>query len=996
MADLPLPLTPPDSTASGAAATESLLHELSKLVEGDVRLGRHDRLLYATDASIYQVEPLAVVLPRHVNDVEAVVAFCRDQRLPVLPRGAGTSLAGQTVNEAVVIDFSPHCRAVHEIDAERRLARVEPGVVLDDLNDALAGHGLMFGPDVATSSHANIGGMIGNNSAGAHSILFGRTVEHLEALDVLLADGTRLHLEEGAAARDERVHELTARLADVVRPLGPEIRRRYPTTRRRVNGYNLDLLLDQMEACTPGTFDRVNLAHLVCGSEGTLAVTTGATLRLVERPRARGLAVAAFPGLDAALAALIPVLDTGPSAVELIDDVVIAAAARNEEYGRYVELLPRLGGAVPGAVLYIEYFRAGPDEVGAALRALSQVLPGAPLAHLTDEASMVRAWKLRKAGEPLLHGLPGRRKPVTFVEDLAVDAARLAEFVQSFRALVARHGTTAAYYAHASVGCLHIRPLICLRDPGDLGRMRAIAEEAADLVRSFGGALSGEHGDGRARSHLLERFYGEAICEGFRAVKSILDPEHRLNPGNIIAGPAIDAQLRVRPRDAFVHVPAVRTFYRYEQEHGFAEAVERCNGAGVCRRTTGGTMCPSYRATRDERHATRGRGNALRLAITGQLSGDGRPAWNDAETLRTLDLCLSCKACRTECPSNVDIARLKAEYLAQSYESGAPVPRSSRVFGHVRAWNRLGSALAPWSNLVAGTGLVRRALAGLLDIDPRRSLPVFGPSLRRWNRRRPRPRDEATRPAVVLFPDCFSLYSEPTVGRAAVRLLERLGYAVRLPRTGCCGRAMISLGLLRDAAGTCRRTATDLLAALDAPDVVGIVGLEPSCVSAITNDWTDLELDVPAASIRSIADRTWSIESFIESRWDAHPRRPEQVRPAASAPILLHGHCHQKSLGGFETDAAAIRRCAGERLELLDSGCCGMAGAFGFTRDHYELSMRIGEASLFGSIRAQPGAVVLAPGTSCRHQIFDGTGIRAQHPAEYLDRILGGSDDPPA
>jgi FAD/FMN-containing dehydrogenase/Fe-S oxidoreductase len=964
----------------------SIARDLEALIGGRVRFGRHDRMLYATDASIYQVEPLGVVAPGSVEDAEAVVRYCAEHGLAVLPRGAGSSLAGQAVAPAVVIDFSPFCTRIGEFDPAGMTVEVEPGVVLDQLNRAAAGHGLMFGPDVASSTHATLGGMIGNNSAGAHSILYGRTVEHLDGLDAVLADGTRLRLEQGAAERDDRVERLTRGVAEIVTPVAAELRRRYPRVVRRVNGYNLDLFLDQIEQCRPGRLDHVNLAHLFCGAEGTLGVTVGARLRLVRRPAARALALVALPDLDAALDALGAILETGPAAVELIDDVIIDLARGNSEYRRFVELLPSAGDAAPGGVLYVEYFADEPSGLEERFEDLEARLVGAPFSRHTSPEAMEAAWKLRKAGEPLLHAIPGDRKPQTFIEDTAVEPGDLPAFVKAFRRIVAGHGTSAAYYAHASVGCLHIRPLLRLRDEGDRAAMEAIASEVTDLVKTYGGALSGEHGDGRARSHLLRRFYGDAICEAFGRIKTLFDPDNRMNPGNIVEPGPMTAALRVQPLDAPVSVPEVRTFYRYDREHGFGSAVELCNGAGVCRKTVGGTMCPSYRALGDERHAPRGRGNALRLALTGQFSADGTsPAWDDPETIRTLDLCLSCKACKTECPSSVDITKLKAEYTAQRFTARGRVPLRVRAFGGVRGLYRLGSAMAPLSGAAGRFGPTAWLLKCCLGIDRRRSLPAVGRSLYRWFEARPSP---PSGPAVVLLPDCFTVYGEPNIGRAAVRLLEGLGYRVVLPRLGCCGRSLLSTGLLAEAQQVCRATAEDLLECVSANEAIGVVTCEPSCLSAVTDDWLDLEMGVDPGRLRDLAARSWLVEQFVQQRWDEHPSRPQAGPWPGAGPVLLHGHCHQKALWGLSSSGDLLRRLLGDRLRVLDTGCCGMAGAFGMTPNHFDLSMAIGDLDLFGAIGGAPQATVVAPGASCRHQILDGTKRLALHPVEVAQRML--------
>ncbi|MFO0894665.1 MAG: FAD-linked oxidase C-terminal domain-containing protein [Phycisphaerales bacterium] len=984
----------------------------------DVRTRRHDRLLYATDASLYQVEPLAVVVPGSVEEAEAAVRWCLDAGVPVLPRGAGTALAGQSVNRAVIVDMSAGCRRILEISAAERRARVEPGVVLDQLNAALQPHGLMFGPDVATSSHANLGGMIGNNSAGAWSLRYGRTVEHLVALDALLADGSRMVLREGACRDDPRQRRLADALAAIVLPAADEIRRRVPDIRRHVDGYNVDLLLNQMQASTPGLWERVNLAHLLCGSEGTLGVTLGAELALVPRPRARGLAIVGFDSVDHALQALVEVLGTAPVAVELVDDVVIGAARMNPEYAGYVRVLP----GEPQAVLYVEYAGDDDAEVRAGFDRLAALLPARPRAEWTDPAAREEAWRLRKAGEPLLHAIPGIRKPVTFVEDTAVDPARLRSFVQEFRAIVERHGTTAAYWAHASVGCLHIRPMLAPSLPEDRARMVAIAEEVADLVVRYGGALSGEHGDGRVRSPLLPRVMGPVLMECYRSIKRLMDPANLLNPGNVVGGPeggaAILQNLRVLPELAEgAAPPEPQTFMDWSRQHGLLHAAEQCNGAGLCRRMAPGTMCPSFRATRDERHATRGRANAMRLALTGQLiperpdgaghaasgrggAGAGGVPWSDPELAATLDLCLGCKACRRECPSNVDLARLKAEFTAQRYAAEGRIPRKAAFLGRIRRSMVLGSRFWPLANALGRSRVARQFLSWWADLDPRRSIPEMGPSLRRRLAAEERarrsghpslipPQPDPGAPAVVLLPDCFSAYSESTLGAAAVRLLRAFGYRVVIPDAGCCGRSLISNGLLREAASTARATARALLAAMEEHRAVALLGAEPSCLGTVVDEWRDLRLDVPAAALGALASGARLVDDFLHERWSSHPRIP--AIPELPDEVILHGHCHQKALWGPGSGRGLLERLFPGRVRVLDAGCCGMAGGFGVTSDHYELSVRIAELELLPALRARPDAVVCAAGTSCRHQIRDLLGVEALHPVDVAARVVVGA-----
>ncbi|CAG0951398.1 hypothetical protein PHYC_00222 [Phycisphaerales bacterium] len=999
---------------------ESLQRDLENAIEGQVRFDRHNRMLYSTDASLYQVEPIGVVIPASVDDAVEAIRVCARAGVPILPRGGGTSLAGQCTNRAVVIDFSPNCRRVLEVNAAARTARVEPGVTVDELNDHLtsldgAASGLFFAPDPATSRHANIGGCIGNNAAGARSIRYGRTSESLLALDVCLANGTRARFEKGAALHHPDARALTQAVCDAVARHAAAIRERFPKTVRRNAGFGLDMILHAMErggwrsgAVSTEHLAEVNLAHLVCGSEGTLAVTLGAELTLHPKPAAKGLAVVGFDSLDAAIERVVPILATNPSAIELLDDTVIDLARANTEYRRYVELMPRPVGGELKAVLYVEYFGENGDEIARSFDSLRRTVAGESMEAHTNAAAMLNAWKLRKAGEPLLHGIPGHRKPLTFIEDNAVPVENLSAFVTQLRKIVTQHGTTAAYYAHASVGVLHVRPLIDLHDERDRERLRSIAVAAADLARSLGGVMSGEHGDGRVRTPLLERFFGPELMGAFREVKRLFDPADLLNPGNIVdltghnprplgsitQNLRVDAGFDARPTTPPPPAPSPETYFDYTDQHGFDGAVELCNGAGVCRKKQGGAMCPSYMATLDERHCTRGRGNALRLAITGQFDGEGRgglqPNWSDPGTIETLDLCLSCKACKTECPSNVDIARLKAEYTAQRYrERGAPL--AARVMGVVRMLNRLGSALAPIANWASTFGPTRAAMNAILGIHPDRSIPRFAASLAHdWRPAsgtgRPRPVPEAATPRVALFGDCFTMFNEPGIGLATRRVYEAFGYGVDLANAGCCGRAKISLGLLPQAILEIDDTLERLRPFIEGRHVEAILVAEPSCLSAIKDDWLALKLRTPIALRRRLAEKAFLPEHFLDARWDQHPRRPTLGQPGET--VLLHAHCHQKALWGAETSAAILKRVGHAQLRVLDSGCCGMAGSFGYSKGRYDLSMRIGELSLFPALRASPGAIVCAPGTSCRHQIHDGVGARAIHPIELLERLL--------
>jgi len=994
---------PSENENTGVISTESFVGAFIDGAAGEVRPGRHDRMLYATDASLYQVEPLGVVIPRNQADLREAVRRCARGRIPILPRGGGTSLAGQAVNRAAVLDCSPSLREIGPVDESSRTVSVEPGVVLDELNETLArrGHGLFFGPDVATSRHATLGGMIGNNSAGSRSVRYGMTADHVAALDVVLigADGeTReARFDAGAATGDNHVRALTEEVIRFVDSVAEHVRARYPKIVRRADGYALDRLLSQIyEARARGAdpVETINLAPLLVGSEGTLAVTTRATLSLVPTPAARRLAVCAFTSMDEAIEAVNPILTTDPSAVELLDDLVMSLAKVNPEQRRNVELMPPIDGRPPDAVLYVEYATEGDGaELDAPIRQLREIVPPDRVRLFHTPEEMTRAWALRKAGEPLLHGLPGLRKPLTFVEDTAVDPKRLPEFVRRFRALVEAHGTRAAFYAHASVGCLHIRPLLDIHDAGDRDLMRRIAQEVADLVVEFGGALTGEHGDGRVRSPLLERYFGPEIMDAFRRIKGLFDPLNLCNPGNLV-GPAnvetITASLRVLPERESVTAPEIQTYFDYSDQHGFNGAIEQCNGAGVCRKKQGGTMCPSYMATLDERHSTRGRGNALRLAITGQLTRDGAARWDDPETLKTLDWCLSCKACKAECPSNVDVARLKSEYLAQRNSARGRVPLRDRLIANIRTINRLGAMAPAVGNFVAQLEATKALAQRFFSIDARRSLPpvsrplsgMIRPVLRRTAGR------ERT---VAVFADCFTGWSEPGAGVATARLLEALGYRVELVSPGCCGRPAISVGALDIAKKQIERTVEELAPYASDDACEAILICEPSCLSATIDDWRALRLDADPTIIEQLAEKSRLPEQFVEERWDDHPKPIRAMSSDRRA--VLHAHCHQKALLGDDSSAALLRRLVGDNLEVLDAGCCGMAGAFGFDTGRFDLSEAIGERVLLPAVRrAAPTTPVCAPGASCRHQIRDGADRHAIHPIELAAELLMGKD----
>ena len=950
----------------------------------DIAIDSHMLGLYSTDASIYQVAPIGVVTPESIGQISGLLRVCFANAVPVLPRGGGTSLAGQCVNQAIVIDVSQHCDAMLSFDSDHRQCRVEPGMCIDDLNDRVKVEGLFFAPDPSTARQANVGGCIGNNAAGVHSVLYGRTSESVLAINACLADGTVLEFKQGAAKHDPDVRRITLAVIDIVRRNADAIRDRFPKTMRRSSGYQLDVVLDQLESCGWDP-DQINLSPLLCGSEGTLAMTLGATLKLQQIPRCKGLAVIAFDELNAAIEAVEPILTLEPAGVELLDDLIMDLARSNTQYAQYVDLLPNSDAK---AVLFVEFFGDEHELILNKFASLSDLLPGAAITYSTDQEDMADAWKLRKAGEPLLHAIEGRRKPLGFVEDNAVPVEHLSEFIRRFREIVEAEGTIASYYAHASVGVLHVRPLLDLRDPQDEQSMHRIASRVADLAKELGGVPSGEHGDGRARGPFIESFFGTDLLNAFREIKMVFDPLNLMNPGNIVEPKAIESisqHTRINPRGSQVSEPDVDTYYRFESEGGFAHATELCNGAGICRRKQGGVMCPSYQATRQEQHSTRGRGNALRLAITGQVDLTNHkptdPELNDSATKETLDLCLSCKGCKSECPSSVDIAKLKSEYLAQGFKQAGHIPRSVRMMSNIHLINKLGS-VAPWfTNTLSSFAPSRSVMNHLLNIHPDRTIPR---ACRAINRRDV---PAGSQPKVVVLSDTFATHNDPGITQSTVRVLEAFGYRVGVETVSDFGRAAISLGNLEHAIHNAHKTFDQIEHLINDQSVLALLIAEPSCLSSVTDDWADLRLDRDPMALHTLRAKAALPESFLESMWSDHPKKPKMKEFGGR--ILIHGHCHQKAIWGVESSSAIFERLYPGQVDVLDTGCCGMAGAFGYAAHRYDLSMKIGEQSLFPAVRgASNHDMVIAPGTSCRHQILDGVDRSSLHPIEAIAQLF--------
>ncbi len=960
---------------------EALAHELRKHLEGEVRFDQTSRRLYSNDASIYQMEPLGVVIPRSIGDVQITMQILAQMGISITARGGGTSLSGQSIGPGVVLDVSKYLNQIHDLDREGRTVRLQPGVVLDQLNRAVAPFDLQFGPDVATASRANLGGMIGNNSAGARSIVFGKTIDHVRKLKVILADGRIVYF-ASLSADEWNLDPLSRRCREIVLAQQSEIERRFPKILRRVSGYNLDALCGE----------KSGLHQLIVGSEGTLGIVVEAELDLVPRPRHRGLLVPQFAKLNDAMLALSVCLEHQPSAVELLDDLLIRLCAGNLSLR---EAMSSIQGN-PKAVLMVEISGEEPGEVAHRIEKLQHRLQEVPglvsIVPAIEHGIRDPLWNLRRAAMPLLYGIPGDRKPITFVEDCAVSPEKLPEFAARFREILLRHGTDGAFYGHASVGCLHIRPLLNLKDREDVARMRRITGDVVELVLEFGGSLSGEHGDGMVRSEWNQKMFGPTLYQAFRQIKHAFDPQNLLNPGKVVDASPMTENLRY---DHY-NPPELLPVLDYRKQEGMMRSIEMCNGSGVCRKREGGTMCPSYRATLDEKDSTRGRANILRLALAGDgelVSGqEGKEsklvprALHDRRVHDVLDLCLMCKACKAECPSNVDMAKLKAEFLEQYY-SGRTRPIGHRLMGKIHQINRLSAPFAPFVNWFQNLGVTRWLMEKVAGIDRRRSLPrLHFHHFRRWFSRH-QPVEEAGRNGkVLLLDDCFTTWNEPEIGKATVRVLEKAGYEVELANI-CCGRAMISKGFLRDARALVERQLVGLRQRLASG--IPILGMEPSCLLTLVDEWTEL---VPGTATQSIAQVChladgWLAEQIAEQKatLDLKPRSME---------CIFHGHCHQKALQRAEGSVHALNLIPGMYVDVLDAGCCGMAGSFGFEKEHYDLSVDIANLALLPTLRERPETMVVAPGTSCRHQILDLDGRRALHPMEILAEQL--SDAPPS
>jgi FAD/FMN-containing dehydrogenase/Fe-S oxidoreductase len=981
-----------------------IVDDLVPRVDGEVRFDTYSRQLYATDASAYEVTPIGVVYPRSTDDVAAVVSYCAKQEIPILPRGGGTSLAGQAVNEAVVLDFSRHMDEIHNIDPESAVARVDPGVVLATLNAELESHGLKFAPDPAAGDRSVIGGAIGNNSTGSHSLKYEKTDAYIEECEVVLADGTVTTFGE-VTLKELHKHadpdgDVESRIyAEVARILEEEretIETRYPDLKRNVSGYNFARLVDEADSRS------VNLGRLLAGSEGTLAVVTGATVSLEPIPETKSLALLAYEDILDAMEDVTPILEChDPAAIELVDDVLIDLAADTEEFADVVAMLPDNARSVLLVEFYAEDDDHGTKQVSDLLddrlptetAGTGQYAFDAMVAHDTERLS--RFWKLRKAGMPILMGRTSDAKHISFLEDCAIPPANLPEYVDEFQDILEEYDTFASFYAHAGPGVLHVRPLLDTKMPDELESMEALADDVTDLVVKYGGSISGEHGDGRARTQWNRKLYGTELWETFKDLKSAFDPDWILNPGQVCGFDPDDTSPSRPPERAnatsmtenlrfdpdYEFDAGFEPELAWENENGFQGMTELCHGCGGCRSqqgTTGGVMCPTYRAAEEEVTSTRGRANMLRQAMSGKLPED--EVFSDEFRREVLDLCIGCKGCARDCPSEVDMAKLKAE-VTHEYHQREGASLRDHLFANLAQLSKIASVLAPVSNWITTIPGARTLLEKTIGISSDRTLPTFQrDTLRNWfDQRGPRVSEREAERKVVLFPDLYTNFNHPEAGKAAIRVLEAAGVHVRIADNTDSGRPAYSKGFIEKAREIARENVNALAPAVE--EGWDIVVVEPSDAVMFQSDYLD---HLPGDRTETVANATYGICEYL-AVFDLDDTLDTDA-PATTH--TYHGHCHQKAVKKDHYAVSVLRR-VGYEVDPLDSGCCGMAGSFGYEAEHQSMSDAIGSI-LFEQINKSDGDQIVAPGASCRTQIGDRNGINSKPstPIEMVARAL--------
>lgn len=975
--------------------SNQLLAQLAGTLEGDFHYDTVMRTLYATDASAYREMPTAVAIPKSVEDIKKLIAFAANNGSSIIPRTAGTSLAGQVVGDGIVVDVSKNFTKILEVNKEEHWVRVQPGVVRDVLNMELKKHGLFFGPETSTANRAMIGGMVGNNSCGSNSVVYGSTRDHLLEVHAILADGSETvfkstdkadfsslvataQQKNGSATLLDKIYLKTndilsdSKNQDEIRAEFPK-----PTIERRNTGYALDMLLN----CEPFTPNgkAFNMCELIAGSEGTLCFITEIKIHVNDLPpKEIGLLCVHFNTIDEALRANLIAMKYKPSASELMDHYILECTKANPEHRQnrfFVE-------GDPGALLVVELRDNDVAEIEKQAAAIEAEMRAAGFGYHFPRvygADTKRVWDLRKAGLGLLSNLPGDEKAVAVIEDTAVDVNDLPEFIKEFNEILAANNMYCVHYAHAGSGELHLRPIINLKTEEGNKQFRLIAEEIATLVKKFKGSLSGEHGDGRLRGEFIKQMVGDHNYQLMKEIKKVWDPKNIFNPNKIVDTPPMDTFLRYTPGQT---TPEFKTTFRfYDQD--ILQHAEQCNGSGDCRKThlSGGTMCPSYMATRNEKETTRARANILREFLT---RSDKANRFDHEEIKEVMDLCLACKGCKSDCPSNVDMAKLKMEFLHQYYKDNG-VPLRSKLIANFSKLSKVASYV-PWAyNLVFDTPALRKIANNIVGFHPERTMPLLAKeTFLNWNKKRSKATGLSKK--VYLFADEFTNYNDVEIGKKAVELLEKLGYEVVIPNHVESGRPQLSKGLLDDAKALATKNVTLL------KDVISentpLVGIEPSAILTFRDEYPDLVDDNLLEDARKLAKNTFMIEEFLAKEIDAK-RIDKSLFTSEKRLIKLHGHCQQKSLSSLVPAKKALSLPSNYEVQLIPSGCCGMAGSFGYEKEHFELSNQVGELVLFPTIRQQPDEVIIAAsGTSCRHQIHDGTGRTALHAVEILHAAL--------
>ena len=975
---------------------DEILNQLPALkaeLEGDLSFNYSTRIQYATDASAYRELPIAVARPRNKEDIKKLIRFATENKTSLIPRGAGTSLAGQVVGGGIVVDVSKYMNRILEINETKRWVMVEPGVVLDELNIALEQYGLFFGPETSTANRCVIGGMVGNNACGAHSLLYGSTREHTLELHTILSDGSELvfgpltkqEFEEkqiGEALENTLYRNIAGMLSDPENQ--EEIRKEYPDPRveRRNTGYAIDLLLET----EPFSDDNkpFNFCKLLAGSEGTLAFTTEIKLNLVPLPpKVKGLVCVHFAELHHAFHANLIALKYNPGAVELVDSIILEQTKDNIEQSKNRFFLKD----DPEAILIIEFARDSEEEILEIAAQMELAMREAgfgyhfPLVLGTD---IPKVWDLRKAGLGLMSNIPGDAKPVSLVEDTAVLPEVLPDYIAEFQQILAKYRLTAVYHAHIATGELHLRPVLDLKKPGHVELFRKVAFETAQLVKKYRGSLSGEHGDGRLRGEFIQLMVGEKNYQLLKDIKAAWDPSNIFNPGKIVDTPSMNTSLRYEPG---AETREIETIFDFSHDRGIMRAVEKCNGSGDCRKSEiiGGTMCPSFMASHDENNTTRARANTLREFLT---NSPKKNPFNHREIYEVMDLCLSCKGCKSECPSSVDITKYKAEFLQHYYDEHG-IPMRTRAIAYISQLNKLGMLVPNIANFFFSNSFTSGIMKRALGFAPKRSLPLlYKYTLRNWMQRSLpdiNPKNES-KAKVYLFIDEFTDYNDTEIGIKAVELLTRLGYKVEIANHKESGRTFLSKGLLRKAKKIANYNVAALAGLIN--ENTPLIGIEPSGILTFRDEYPEL-VDKPLVEkAKELGENALMFDEFFEreiiaGRIDTNMFSDEKKK------IKLHGHCHQKSLASIAPTKLMLSLPKNFEVEEIKSGCCGMAGSFGYEKEHYELSMKVGELVLFPEVRKTPvETLIAAPGTSCRHQIKDGTGRKAYHPIEIMWEAL--------